>query len=161
MTDGNSPRNMVPQAEHKRWLVLRVYAVASDVEGPWSKHIFFVPPPDLHQSLAWNVSYGSDASVVEKDFGKGKGFAGSMITFLTDFDTAAAFHQRPSNEAVQREFRPATLLADNTAPLGLTDSQRRGIARAPRTPAPAEGVPGTDQSDSRERVPNREGSGGN
>ncbi|KAE8386950.1 hypothetical protein BDV23DRAFT_196100 [Aspergillus alliaceus] len=50
---------------------------------------------------------------------------------VVDFDTAAAFHQRPSNETVQREFRSATLLADNTAPLGLTDKHKRRIARDP------------------------------
>ncbi|THC87241.1 hypothetical protein EYZ11_013313 [Aspergillus tanneri] len=51
---------------------------------------------------------------------------------VVNFDTAAAFHQRPSNEAVQREFRSATLLADNTAPLSLTDQQKRRIARDPQ-----------------------------
>ncbi|KAK6810583.1 hypothetical protein RU639_013666 [Aspergillus parasiticus] len=50
---------------------------------------------------------------------------------LVDFDTAAAFYERPSNEAVQRELRSATLLADNTAPLGLTDQQKCKIRRDP------------------------------
>jgi hypothetical protein len=48
-----------------------------------------------------------------------------------DFDTAAAFHKRPSNEAVQRELRSATLLADSTAPIGLTDAQSQKIAKDP------------------------------
>ncbi|GLA67413.1 hypothetical protein AtubIFM54640_010731 [Aspergillus tubingensis] len=50
---------------------------------------------------------------------------------IVDFDTAAAFHKRPSNEAVQRELRSATLLADNTAPIGLTDAQAERISRNP------------------------------
>ncbi|OJJ65625.1 hypothetical protein ASPBRDRAFT_670028 [Aspergillus brasiliensis CBS 101740] len=48
-----------------------------------------------------------------------------------DFDTAAAFHKRPSNEIVQRDLRSATLLADHTAPIGLTDAQFRKISRDP------------------------------
>jgi hypothetical protein len=48
---------------------------------------------------------------------------------MVDFDTAAAFHQRPSNETVQRELRSATLLADSTARMGLTDEQRCEINR--------------------------------
>lgn len=50
---------------------------------------------------------------------------------IVDFDTAAAFHRRVSNEIVQRELRSATLLADNTAPLGLTDEQKRKIDQNP------------------------------
>ncbi|KAE8139909.1 hypothetical protein BDV38DRAFT_269677 [Aspergillus pseudotamarii] len=50
---------------------------------------------------------------------------------IVDFDTAAAFHKRPSNEVVQRELRSATLLADNTAPIGLTDAQAQRISRNP------------------------------
>ncbi|KAF7139728.1 hypothetical protein CNMCM5793_007618 [Aspergillus hiratsukae] len=50
---------------------------------------------------------------------------------MVDFDTAAAFHRRASNETVQRELRSATLLADNTAPLGLTDEQKCKINRNP------------------------------
>ncbi|GLA33112.1 hypothetical protein AnigIFM63326_002391 [Aspergillus niger] len=50
---------------------------------------------------------------------------------IVDFDTAAAFHRRASNETVQRELRSATLLADNTAPLGLTDKQKLKISRNP------------------------------
>ncbi|GKZ51591.1 hypothetical protein AbraIFM66951_006145 [Aspergillus brasiliensis] len=50
---------------------------------------------------------------------------------VVDFDTAAAFHKRPSNEIVQRELRSATLLADHTAPIGLTDAQFRKISRDP------------------------------
>ncbi|BCR96735.1 uncharacterized protein AKAW2_30054A [Aspergillus luchuensis] len=50
---------------------------------------------------------------------------------VVDFDTAAAFHKRPSNEIVQRELRSATLLADHTAPIGLTDAQSRKISRDP------------------------------
>jgi hypothetical protein len=48
---------------------------------------------------------------------------------MVDFDTAAAFHQRLSNETVQRELRSAILLADSTAPMGLTDEQRCKINR--------------------------------
>ncbi|KAL4891317.1 hypothetical protein BDV59DRAFT_66820 [Aspergillus ambiguus] len=50
---------------------------------------------------------------------------------IVDFDTAAAFHKRPSNEVVQRELRSATLLADHTAPIGLTDAQAQRISRNP------------------------------
>ncbi|KAF7118711.1 hypothetical protein CNMCM5793_008331 [Aspergillus hiratsukae] len=50
---------------------------------------------------------------------------------IVDFDTAAAFHRRVSNEIVQRELRSATLLADNTVPLGLTDEQKRKINQNP------------------------------
>ncbi|KKK12846.1 hypothetical protein ARAM_006568 [Aspergillus rambellii] len=50
---------------------------------------------------------------------------------VVDFDTAAAFHKRPSNKIVQRELRSATLLADHTAPIGLTDAQSRKISRDP------------------------------
>jgi hypothetical protein len=50
---------------------------------------------------------------------------------MVDFDTAAAFHRRVLNEIVQREIRSATLLADNTAPLGLTDEQKRKINQNP------------------------------
>lgn len=50
---------------------------------------------------------------------------------MVDFDTAAAFHRRAANETVQRELRSATLLADNTAPLGLTDEQKCKINRNP------------------------------
>lgn len=50
---------------------------------------------------------------------------------IVDFDTAAAFHKRPSNEVVQRELRSATLLADNTAPIGLTAAQAQKISRDP------------------------------
>jgi hypothetical protein len=49
------------------------------------------------------------------------------LSEIVDFDTAAAFHRRVSNEVVQRELRSATLLADNTAPLGLTEDQKRKI----------------------------------
>lgn len=48
-----------------------------------------------------------------------------------DFDTAAAFHKRPSNEIVQRELRSATLLADSTAPISLTDVQSQKISNDP------------------------------
>lgn len=48
-----------------------------------------------------------------------------------DFDTAAAFHKRPSNEIVQRELRSATLLADSTAPISLTDVQSQKISNNP------------------------------
>ncbi|KAL6229872.1 hypothetical protein BDW75DRAFT_249195 [Aspergillus navahoensis] len=49
-----------------------------------------------------------------------------------EFDTAAAFHRRASNEVVQREMRTATLLADNTAPTRLTDEQSQKISDHPR-----------------------------
>ncbi|KAL4801676.1 hypothetical protein BDV18DRAFT_167246 [Aspergillus unguis] len=48
-----------------------------------------------------------------------------------DFDTAAAFHRRASNEVVQREMRTATLMADNTAPICLTDEQSRKLSNHP------------------------------
>ncbi|KAL2859811.1 uncharacterized protein BJX67DRAFT_386620 [Aspergillus lucknowensis] len=48
-----------------------------------------------------------------------------------DFDTAAAFHKRASNEVVQREMRTATLVADNTAPIRLTEEQSRKISNHP------------------------------
>ncbi|ODM20278.1 hypothetical protein SI65_03331 [Aspergillus cristatus] len=50
---------------------------------------------------------------------------------VVDFDTAAAFHKRPSNEIVQRELRSATLLADSTAPISLTDAQSWKISNDP------------------------------
>ena len=50
---------------------------------------------------------------------------------VVDFDTAAAFHKRPSNGVVQRELRSATLLADNTAPMGITDAQSQQISNHP------------------------------
>ncbi|XRM38740.1 hypothetical protein ABZX51_002137 [Aspergillus tubingensis] len=50
---------------------------------------------------------------------------------IVDFDTAAAFHKRPSNEVVQRELRSATLLADKTAPIGLTATQAKKITTDP------------------------------
>ncbi|KAH2953360.1 hypothetical protein KXW43_006711, partial [Aspergillus fumigatus] len=53
------------------------------------------------------------------------------LSEIVDFDTAAAFHRRVSNEVVQRELRSATLLADNTAPLGLTEDQKRKINKNP------------------------------
>ncbi|KAH8691874.1 hypothetical protein BGW36DRAFT_400040 [Talaromyces proteolyticus] len=46
-------------------------------------------------------------------------------------DTAAAFHQRASDEVVQREMRSATLLADRTAPIRLTDEQSSKIQNHP------------------------------
>ncbi|KAL2838694.1 hypothetical protein BJX68DRAFT_279754 [Aspergillus pseudodeflectus] len=49
-----------------------------------------------------------------------------------DFDTAAAFHRRASNEVVQREMRTATLVADNTAPIRLTEEQSRKIGNHPK-----------------------------
>ncbi|KAL2801601.1 hypothetical protein BJX63DRAFT_438656 [Aspergillus granulosus] len=49
-----------------------------------------------------------------------------------DFDTAAAFHRRASNEVVQREMRTATLVADNTAPSRLTEEQSRKIRNHPK-----------------------------
>ncbi|KAI2868214.1 hypothetical protein CBS76997_9684 [Aspergillus niger] len=50
---------------------------------------------------------------------------------IVDFDTAAAFHKRPSNEVVQRELRSATLLADKTASIGLTATQAKKITTDP------------------------------
>ncbi|CAK47957.1 hypothetical protein M747DRAFT_243364 [Aspergillus niger ATCC 13496] len=50
---------------------------------------------------------------------------------IVDFDTAAAFHKRPSNKVVQRELRSATLLADKTAPIGLTATQAKKITTDP------------------------------
>ncbi|ODM15441.1 hypothetical protein SI65_09044 [Aspergillus cristatus] len=50
---------------------------------------------------------------------------------VVDFDTAAAFHKRPSNEIMQKELRSATLLADSTAPIGLTDAQSQRVSKDP------------------------------
>ncbi|KAL9625315.1 MAG: hypothetical protein Q9160_000378 [Pyrenula sp. 1 TL-2023] len=46
---------------------------------------------------------------------------------IVHFDTAAAFLQRPSNEAVQREARLVTLMADTTALTHLNDQQKAQI----------------------------------
>ncbi|KAF4210378.1 hypothetical protein CNMCM5878_004493 [Aspergillus fumigatiaffinis] len=53
------------------------------------------------------------------------------LSQIVGCDTGAAFHRRASNETVQREARSATLLADNTAPLGLTDEQKLMINQNP------------------------------
>jgi hypothetical protein len=45
------------------------------------------------------------------------------INEIVEFDTAAAFLGRSSNEAIQREARLVTLMADRTAPTGITDEQ--------------------------------------
>ncbi|BCR99969.1 uncharacterized protein AKAW2_50311S [Aspergillus luchuensis] len=50
---------------------------------------------------------------------------------IVDFDTAAAFHKRPSNEVVQRELRSAILLADKTVTIGLTATQAKKITTDP------------------------------
>jgi hypothetical protein len=51
---------------------------------------------------------------------------------VVEFDTAAAFLGRPSNEAVQKEARMTTLMADMTAPTGLSDKQKARIPNHPR-----------------------------
>ncbi|KAL5332626.1 hypothetical protein BJX70DRAFT_407209 [Aspergillus crustosus] len=45
-----------------------------------------------------------------------------------NFNTAAAFHKQASNKVVQREMQTATLIADNTAPICLTNKQPRKIS---------------------------------
>jgi hypothetical protein len=50
---------------------------------------------------------------------------------VVDFDTAAAFHKRISNEEVQKEARLATLMADMTAPRDLNDKDKDRIRNHP------------------------------
>jgi hypothetical protein len=50
---------------------------------------------------------------------------------MVEFDTAAAFLERPSNEAVQKEARLVTFLADMTAPTGITEEQKMFISQHP------------------------------
>lgn len=54
------------------------------------------------------------------------------INEIVEFDTAAAFLQRPSNEAVQKEARMVTLMADMTAPKRLDDAQSAGLRNHPK-----------------------------
>jgi hypothetical protein len=50
---------------------------------------------------------------------------------VVDFDTAAAFHERISNEEVQKEARLATLMADMTAPTDLNDKDKDRVRNHP------------------------------
>jgi hypothetical protein len=60
------------------------------------------------------------------------------INEMVERDTAADFLDRPSNEAVQREARLMTLMADRTAPTGITDEQRLWLTNHPKIQAQRE-----------------------
>ncbi|KAI3036519.1 hypothetical protein CBS76997_9961 [Aspergillus niger] len=71
---------------------------------------------------------------------------------IIDFDTAAAFHKRPSNEVVQRELRSATLLVDKTASIGLTATQAKKITTDPEGYKRVKDAAGTEIGERKKRA---------